>query len=155
MSGKSGSTIFTLTILLGLFLQVVFVFADSVDTPNKAASEFAQAYFGLDPEMETRLCGEIAERESNPVTAYLNRVHDDAVQQGYAANYFRSRLKHVETHTIKKDETEAQIRLIGTRKYCLRSFFTGETYQVDEVLTLVREGAKWKVCGNPFNLISG
>jgi hypothetical protein len=68
----------------------------------------------------------------------------------------KNKLYHVKTHTISKDHKNAQIRLICERKPPLRSFFTKEKYQkVDEVLELVKEDGKWKVCGNPFSLPQG
>jgi hypothetical protein len=34
-------------------------------------------------------------------------------------------------------------------------FSLGETYKVEETLTLVKEDDLWKVCGEPFALIEG
>ena len=47
----SNSTAWALMLLLAIFLQVAFVFADATDTPARAAVDFSKAYFRLDPAM--------------------------------------------------------------------------------------------------------
>ena len=49
MEKSSNSTALTLTLLLGILLQVLFVFADTVDTPNKTAVEFSKSLFQTGP----------------------------------------------------------------------------------------------------------
>jgi len=34
-------------------------------------------------------------------------------------------------------------------------FCLGDTYQVEETLTVVKEDDGWKVCGQPFSLTEG
>ena len=34
-------------------------------------------------------------------------------------------------------------------------FWLGESYEVEETLTIVREDDGWKVCGQPYELIDG
>jgi hypothetical protein len=156
MTEKKTWTPIVVVILVGIVFQVILSFAESPDTPNRAVIEFAQAYFDFDPEMENRLCSEITESDQfSPVKKYIAQVHDSAAEQGYSPIFFISTLKHAQTETIKKDDTSAQIRLTATRKYWLRSLFTGEKFEVDEVFDLVREGSRWKVCGDPFGMVSG
>ena len=45
---------FTSILMLALILQVVLAVADQRDTPEKAAVEFAEAYYWLDPSMADR-----------------------------------------------------------------------------------------------------
>ena len=47
-----------LAVVLGIILQVIFVFADSIDKPYKAVLEFSKAYFWIDESMSERLCDE-------------------------------------------------------------------------------------------------
>ena len=64
-----------LVVLLAVFLQVLFVFADIQDTPNKAATEFAKAYFRYNEAiMSDRLCEErrIVD-DVNVVKKYVNQ----------------------------------------------------------------------------------
>ena len=51
---------FTSILMLALILQVVLAVADQRDTPEKAAVEFAEAYYRLDPSMADRLCAGLA-----------------------------------------------------------------------------------------------
>ena len=47
----------TLSVLLGIFLQVLLIFGDMQDSPNKAVLEFTKAYFKYDKAgMAERLC---------------------------------------------------------------------------------------------------
>ncbi len=65
---------FTTVFLLAVFFQVVFVFADTRDTPSKAVVDFARMYYQLDSAMATRLCDELAlDEEVNVVAAYIQR----------------------------------------------------------------------------------
>ena len=66
--------------LLAFFLQIIFVFADTRDTPGKAAVEFARMYYQLDPAMSTRLCDELALDEENNVRGRLHSKHGKAGQ---------------------------------------------------------------------------
>ena len=58
-SGKKFLT-FTSIIMLALILQVILAVADQRDNPEKAAVEFAEAYFWLDPAMADRLCQQLS-----------------------------------------------------------------------------------------------
>ncbi len=156
--GQSNKIItIALIFLLGVFLQVLFVFADMQDTPNRAAIEFAKAYFRFDKCMADRLCDERkVVDDKDVVSKYVYDAAKDANDLGYGLFYMKNKLYHVETHTISKDHEKAQIRLTCERRAPLRSFFTKEEYKdVEEVLDLVKENGKWKVCGNPFALPQG
>ncbi len=140
-------------ILLSAFLQVLFVFADIKDTPNKAVVEFTEAYFKMDKSMTDRICNKLKSNEDvNVVDQYIHSVAKEARDRGFDLNYLKSKIYHIETTTISKDVTNAKIRITCERKYPLRSFFTGETYKVDEVMNLIKENDKWKICEYPFSL---
>jgi hypothetical protein len=160
----SGSKFLTFTsiIMLALILQVVLAVADQRDTPEKAAVEFAEAYFWLDPAMANRLCQQVSQDSPNAVVAnYLERVHQEALSLGYQFDYMKQGLYHVQTQTTLKDPHTAEVKLKGERRRTInpvfglvaRWFFVGETHPVEETLNLVKDGESWKVCGTPFRLL--
>jgi hypothetical protein len=61
------------------------------------------------------------------------------------------------------DENTAEVRLTSSSMRSVnpvfglvsKIFFLGETYDVDETLTVVKEADGWKVCGQPYTLIEG
>jgi hypothetical protein len=160
----SGSKFLTFTsiIMLALILQVVLAVADQRDHPEKAAIEFAEAYFWLDPSMTDRLCKDlIRDAENNAVQNYLQRIDQEARSLGYEFNYMKQGLYHIDVKTTLKDDSSAVVTLKGERRRTInpvfglvaRWFFVGETHPVQETLNLVKEGGSWKVCGKPFRLI--
>lgn len=156
----SGSKFLTFTsiLMLALILQVVLAVADQRDSPEKAAVEFAESYFWLDPSMSDRVCA----GDAAMVADYLRRVHDEARALGYEFDYMKQGIYHVETRVALKDPDTAEVRITGERRRTInpvygqvaRWFGVGETHPVQETLTLVREGGSWKVCGKPFRLIA-
>lgn len=160
----SGSKFLTFTsiIMLALILQVVLAVADQRDHPEKAAIEFAEAYFWLDPSMTDRLCKDlIRDAENNAVQNYLQRIDQEARSLGYEFNYMKQGLYHIDVKTTLKGDSSAVVTLKGERRRTInpvfglvaRWFFMGETHPVQETLNLVKEGGSWKVCGKPFRLI--
>jgi hypothetical protein len=160
----SGSKFLTFTsiIMLALILQVVLAVADQRDHPEKAAIEFAEAYFWLDPSMTDRLCKDlIRDAENNAVQNYLQRIDQEARSLGYEFNYMKQGLYHIDVKTTLKGDSSAVVTLKGERRRTInpvfglvaRWFFVGETHPVQETLNLVKEGGSWKVCGQPFRLI--
>jgi hypothetical protein len=160
-SGKKFLT-FTSIIMLALILQVILAVADQRDNPEKAAVEFAEAYFWLDPAMANRLCQQLSKTPENGAVAnYLRRVEQEARSLGYQAEYMKQGLYHIQAQTALKDPDTAEVKIKGERRRTInpvfglvaRWFFVGETYPVEETLSLVKEGGRWKVCGKPFRLI--
>jgi hypothetical protein len=72
-------------------------------------------------------------------------------------------LLHIETETQMVDDNVAEVRINCNRRRTINPVFAivakifclGETYKVEETLTLVKEDDLWKVCGEPFALIGG
>jgi hypothetical protein len=158
MEDSSKGIAITLAILLGIFLQVLFAFADTQDTPNKAVTEFAEAYFWLDGEtMSDRLCEDSQFVDDvDMVDEHIYQAEKKAAALGYTPYYIKEKLYHVETYTLSKDNDKAEIRLVCERKPPLQSFFTRRPpRKVDETIQVVREGKTWKVCGSPFSLHEG
>lgn len=147
----------TLAVLLGIFLQVLFVFVDSQDTPNKAVVEFAKAYFQLDDEaMAERLCEDAKVVDDvDMIDQHIYLSGQKAKTLGYSLFYMKEKLYHVETRTVSKDNEKAEIRLICERKPPLQSFFTRRSCKIDETVNVIKENGRWKVCGIPFSLNEG
>jgi hypothetical protein len=160
----SGSKFLTFTsiIMLALILQVVLAVADQRDNPEKAAVEFAEAYFWLDPSMADRLCKDLIQGETSPVQDYLRRIDQEARSLGYEFNYMKQGLYHIQTQTTLKDANSAVVTLKGERRRTInpvfglvaRWFFMGEVHPVEATLELVKEGDRWKVCGKPWRLVA-
>lgn len=157
---KENSTALTLTLLLGIFIQVLFTFADNVDTPNKTVVAFSKAYFKLDPAMSAYLCETLADDEANVVDRYIQGKIKEAQIRGFAPSYLKSYLFEIKTHTLARTDDSARIRIQCHRKKSInpvyaivgKIFFLGGTDTVDEVIELVKEDGKWKICGSPFSL---
>lgn len=162
----SGSKFLTFTsiIMLALILQVVLAVADQRDNPEKAALEFAESYFWLDPAMADRLCKDLVrDTENSAVKNYLQRIDQEARSLGYEFNYMKQGLYHIDLQTTLKDANSATVALKGERRRTInpvfglvaRWFFMGETHPVETTLDLVKEDGAWKVCGKPFRLVEG
>jgi hypothetical protein len=159
MADSNKVSIITTTIFIvvvAFFVQVLFVYADRNDTPNKAATEFTKAYFGLDSSMADRLCQESLIVDGvNVVDKYICCVTTKAKTEGFRPFFVKNYLYHVQTNTISKDEIKAKIKLTCEIKHPLRAFFTKESSQkVDKTFDLIMENGKWKVCGDVFSLCS-
>lgn len=152
-SKYKGAISIALVILLGIALQVVFVCAETKDSPNKTAVEFAEAYFRFDPAMKSMLCSQLLnDQEQDYVAAYINESSKRARDLGYNLSYLKTGLKDIMTKTLSRDENCATIELKAESRYALRTFFTGDRFEVHQKLDMIKEGGKWKVCGNPFSI---
>ncbi|RLC26606.1 MAG: hypothetical protein DRH21_01630 [Deltaproteobacteria bacterium] len=145
-----------LIIVIAFFLQVMFVYAQNSDTPNKAATEFTKAYFGLDSSMADRLCQESLIVDGvNVVDKYIDSVTTKAKAEGFRPFYVKDFIYHIQTNTVSKDDNKAKISLTCEIKHPLRSFFTKESSrEINETIDLIKEDGKWKVCGDVFSLCS-
>lgn len=155
-------SVFTVTLLLGIFLQLIFVWAGNKDNPSRAAVEFTKAYFSLDPSMADRLCSEITKAENvDLVDNYLHKIHTKADARGFDRSFLRKSFDHIHTESITKNDT-AVVHLTGTTRTCINPIFTwvarlfhlGKTSSVNEEIHLVLEDGQWKVCGAPFSLLA-
>ncbi|WP_373501875.1 hypothetical protein [Desulfococcus sp.] len=140
----------TLVILLGILVQVLFVFADMQETPAKAAVAFTEAYYGFNKEeLADRLCeSQKVVNDVNVVDQYIHEAARNAEARGYSLGiYVKNSLYHAETETLEESFDKARVRLTAERKSGLRTFFSKEdVHEVDATFDLVREGGKWKVC---------
>ncbi len=149
------------TLILGFLVQVIFSYADTVDTPSKTVVKFSKAYFKLDPGMAKYLCTELAsEDEADVVGTFLYNASKEAKDRGFKVNYLKSYIYEITTETLTQSEDSARVRIHCKRRTSInpiyaivaKIFFIGNTYSVDEVIDMIKENGKWKVCGKPFSL---
>ena len=112
--------------------------------------------------MADRLCKDLTKgAENSPVQSYLERIDQEARSLGYEFNYMKQGLYHIEAKTTLKNADTAVVTLKGERRRTInpvfglvaRWFFMGEVHPVEATLNLVKEGDRWKVCGQPFRLV--
>ena len=161
MADNNKGSAIAVVLLFAICLQVALVFAETRETPQKAAVQFTKKYFCIDPAVKKYLCAEIlADEEIDVVDAFIYGQALEAEKQGYKANFMRNRIFHLEPKLISQDENTAQVHLKLTYKKYLnpvysvvgRLFDLGETYHLEETLNLVKENGHWKVCGQPYRL---
>lgn len=149
-----------LILIAGSLVQVLFALADCQNTPNRAAAEFSKAYFQLDESMAEKICTErlTSDEDVDLVDKYVYLAAQEAKARGFKTSFMQNKLYDIETETISKTWTSAQIRITGKRRVAInpvypmvtKLFNLGAIHEVDEVLDLVKEDGKWKVCGNFF-----
>lgn len=150
-----------LVLIVGLFVQMLFVFAGTKDTPTQAVVEFSKAYFQLDKSMAKRICGErLASQEVDIVDQHIHNLAEEAKERGFDFSFMQRKLYHIEIATINRTDDNAQIRITGKTRVAINpvypvvaSFFDlGEIQEVDETINVIKEQGKWKVCGKLFDL---
>jgi hypothetical protein len=163
---KSGNKFMALVsvVVVAFILQVILIIADHHDSPGKAAVEFSTAYFKLNPSMVDRLCSEItADEDINVVEDYIDRMADRARAEGFEPAWMKMALSHIELETEMLDKNTAEVHISCTRRrspnplfgIVAKIFFLGETHNMEETLTVVKEDDGWKVCGQPYSLLEG
>ncbi|MBC8456588.1 MAG: hypothetical protein H8D67_01160 [Deltaproteobacteria bacterium] len=150
-----------LVLILGFLVQSLFTFADSIDTPSKAVVQFSKAYFNLDKSMANRICKKrLASEDVDVIDQYIYLRAQEAKERGFGISFMKNKLNHIKTETISKNDNEAQIRITGKIRVSINSvypivtklFNIGATHEVDEIINVIKEDGKWKVCGNLFSL---
>ena len=149
-----------LVVLLGVAVQVVLVAAQTKEAPAEAAVEFTKAFYKMSPSVADRMCGDLLEDRSE-VDDLFYEAAAKARARGFSASYPKMQLFHVQTVVLAQDETSAQVELSCSMKraihpafaYFLKMWNMGDTYHLDDVLDLVKEDGRWKVCGYDYALI--
>ena len=150
-----------LVLIIGLLVQLLFSVADAIDTPNKAVVQFSKAYFNLDKSMAKKICKErLASEDVDVIDQYIYLSAKEAKERGFGINFMKNKLYHIETETLSKKENEAQIRITGKIRVSInpvypivaKLFNIGATHEVDEIINVIKEDSKWKVCGSLFSL---
>ncbi|MGD9973162.1 MAG: hypothetical protein AB7S77_08895 [Desulfatirhabdiaceae bacterium] len=155
---RETSSALTLILMLTVFLQIVFIFADTRDAPDKAVRQFTSMYYKLDPAMTSLMCENLISDDENVVENYIQKAGIEASERGFDISYLKLQLYNVRTHIIKCDDTSAMIRITGEMKrginplfsYVGKLFFIGKTYPLDQTVNVIRENGKWKVCQGFF-----
>ncbi len=151
-------------VIVAFVLQVVLIIADRHDSPGKAAVEFSKAYFKQNACMAYRLCSEVlGNKEIDVVGDYIDRVADEARANGFKPSWMRMALSHTEVEVEMIDENTAKVQLSASSMRSVnpvfgavsKVFLLGESYNVEETMTVVKEEDGWKVCGHPYSLIDG
>jgi hypothetical protein len=150
-----------LVLIVGFLVQLLFSLADLRDTPNKAVVEFSKAYFQLDRSMADRICKkQLTTDPVDIVDQYLYLAAKEANERGFDINFMKSKLYHIETETLSKNDTTAKIRITGKKRVAVNPvypivaqlFNIGATHEVDETFNVIKEDSEWKVCGNLLSL---
>ena len=159
---SSGSKIMVLAtvIIVAFILQIVLIVADRHETPGTVAVAFSKAYFNLDVDMADLICSEMTDEDADVVDDYLKRVAAEARAEGFDPSWKKMVLAHIELETEMVDENMAEVQITCERRRSInpvfaavaKIFFLGDTYKVEETLTVVKEDDGWKVCGQPFSL---
>ena len=164
MSSGSKIVVLATVVIVAFILQIVLIVADRHETPGTVAVDFSKAYFNLDADMADLICSEMAgDEDADVVDDYIQRVAAEARAEGFEPGWKRMALAHIELETEMVDENTAQIQITGERRRSpnpvfgtvAKIFCLGDTYQVEETLTVVKEDDGWKVCGQPFSLTEG
>jgi hypothetical protein len=150
-----------LVLITGFLVQLVFSVADNMDTPSKAVVQFSKAYFNLDKSMAKRICKErLAHEDMDVIDQYIYLSSKEAKERGFGINFMKNKLYHIETETLSKEENQAQIRITGKIRISINPVYAivanlfniGATHEVDEIINVIKEDGRWKVCGNLFSL---
>lgn len=150
-----------LVLIVGLFVQMLFVFAEAKDTPTKAVVEFSKAYFQLDKSMAKRICDErLASEEVDIVDQHIHNAAEEAKERGFDITFMQRKFYDIEIDTLNKTDNNAQIRITGKTRVAInpvypivaKLFDLGGIHKVDETINVIKEQGKWKVCGKLFDL---
>ena len=145
----------TATIIATLTLVFnINAFAET-NTPKAVALEFAEAYYMLDKSFENFLCKEckLDEDENKISDIFFNKIQKKSENMGYKPGFLKSTLSNMKAEILVSDESSAKVNIIGKRSRSIntlynlvgRLFCLIETYDVDEVVNLVKVEGKWKV----------
>lgn len=157
MIPKIKITPIVLSLLIAAVLQIGFILVDKDDTPYRAVSEFAKAYFNADETMTDRMCEKSKTKDGvNVVNTYLYNKAEEAAERGFDPSYLHENIHHLKLEPAECkdcDEDTVKIRVTGYTTPGVKAFFTGEdAKKVDTIITVVKEKDVWKVCGNLFSL---
>lgn len=158
---KSVAIPILLAVVVGLIFQASFLGVESKDSPQKAVVEFAKAYFKLDPSMAERICDEMKTIDDvDVVDQYIYQKTREGQERGLGKNYMKTKLYHIDTHTVSVAADSAQIRLTGKKRKSINPvyaivaqiFMIGDAHEIEATFNVVKEDGRWKVCANPLNI---
>jgi hypothetical protein len=162
MGGGSKILVLAAVIIVAFILQLALIGVDRHESPpGEVAVDFSKAYFYLDADMGEMLCSELTgDEDADVVDDYIHRVAAEARAEGFDPSWKKMALSHIDLKTEMVDENTAKIQISGERRRSINPLFAvvakifclGDTYKVEEILTVVKEEDGWKVCGQPFDL---
>jgi len=160
MSSGSKIVVLATVFIVAFILQIVLIVADRHESPGTVAVAFSKAYFNLDVDMADLICSEMTAEDADVVDDYLKRVAAEARAEGFDPSWKKMVLAHIELETEMMDENMAEVQISCERRRSInpvfaavaKIFFLGDTYKVEEILTVIKEDDGWKVCGQPFSL---
>jgi len=148
-------------VFIGIVFQLILYWADQCDcTPTKAAVRFTEAYLKLDDSMSQLLCQKYKqETDGDAMSRYLEYAVGEARAKGLNINMMRSKLYNLKTEIISQESDKAQIKITGDKKVYVNPVYAvvanifdlGQTDPFDEVINVVKENNRWKVCKDPLN----
>jgi hypothetical protein len=149
-----------LVVFLGILVQVVLVAAETKDAPGRAAVAFTKAFYSMSPGVTQYMCSDLM-AEEDLVDGRFYEAAAEARTKGFSEAYPRMQLFHVQAVVLAQDEAAAQVKLTCTMKraihpafaYFLKMWNMGATYHLDEVVDLIHEDGRWKVCGYDYALV--
>ena len=161
----SGSKIMVLAtvVIVAFILQFALIGADRNETPGTVAVDFSKAYFNH-ADMADLICSEMTgDEDADVVDDYIQRVAAEARSEGFDPAWKKMALAQIKLETAMVDENTAEVQITCERRRSMNPVFgavakifcLGDTYHVEETLTVVKEEGGWKVCGQPFSLIEG
>lgn len=147
--------IITATLIATLTLVFNLTAFAETNTPKAVALEFAKAYYMLDKSFENFLCKECKEDEDENKIAdiFFSKIQKKSEDMGYKPSFLKSTLTDMKAEVLVEDDSSAKVNIIGKRSRSInpiynlvgRLFCLIETYDVDEVVNLVKVDGKWKV----------
>lgn len=161
MAKDNKTIIFLMTLVLAAVLQILFIAADSCQTPSRVAVNFAKAFYKLDPAVSNYLCRQTAQSNAGDFfDLHLQAAAQTARERGYKTSFMKSKLYAIETHTTRISDDKAKVVLEGKTRISVCPFFVwvahifrlGEAYSVAATIDVVKEDGQWRVCGNPLRI---
>lgn len=145
-----------LSVAIGILLQLLFIVSDSKDTPTRAVTRFAKAYFKADPALADYVCEESRTAEDmDLVDNYLAEKASEAAARGLSQFYLQEKLYNLRTYRVEGGDGAVNMRLTADIKPPLKGFFTKESpREFDHTFTLVKVDGTWQVCGDVFGELS-
>ena len=143
-------------VFIGIVFQLILYWADQCSTPTKAAVRFTEAYLKLDDSMSQWLCEKYNNKEAdgNMTSRYFEYTAHEARERGLSINIMRSKLYNLKTKIVSLEKDNALIRITGDKKVYVNPVYAavahifdlGQTDQFNEVVNVVKENDRWKVC---------
>jgi hypothetical protein len=160
--GKSDKVITAISALF-IFLCINTAPAFAGDrAPVKVVNNFAKAYFMLDHSMEDYLAKKALVYDDNVsmVDFYLEKKAKEAHNQGYKITFLQKVPTHIKTKILTMYASSATVEFNATLIRSINPVYRIlgsvlniiEEYEVQDIITLVKEDGEWKVAPGAFEM---